>query len=178
MAAAVRGNWGVTEEPGFIKEATVRARGGGERLGQGCCQVLTASEAFRIIQETVAPGSPGGAVGVRSESLRSARKEDFIWKRQLGVGVRKGGEQDILPSPEVVEEGQSGSYRMEEMRVWPAERAGLAGTLQIPSPPFVSSMDMVGKKEEPLLRPDTHTHLFEWSLSAEFPSGVPGYSGS
>jgi hypothetical protein len=57
------GHVGVIGKPGFIKEATARAKGGGERRRQGCCQVLTASEAFRIIQETVAPGSPGGVVG-------------------------------------------------------------------------------------------------------------------
>lgn len=57
------GQVGVMGEPGFIKEAIVRARGGGERRGQGCCQVLTASEAFRIIQETVSPPPPGGVVG-------------------------------------------------------------------------------------------------------------------
>ena len=77
VGSSSEGQVGVMEESGFIKGATVRARGGGERLGQGCCQVLTASEAFRIIQETVAPGCPGGVVGLRSESLMSAKKGGF-----------------------------------------------------------------------------------------------------
>ena len=158
VGSSSEGQVGVMEESGFIKDATVRARGGGERLGQGCCQVLTASEAFRIIQETVAPGCPGGVVGLRSESLTSAKKRGFQLEEAAGVGV--GGMLDILPSAEVGQvmgEGQSDSPRMEEMRASPEERAGVAGALQFHPPPFVSSMDM-GKKEGSFKTSHTHTH--------------------
>lgn len=54
------GQVGVLGEPGFIKEATVRAEGEVRGVGRGAAK---SSKAFRIIQETVAPGSPGGVVG-------------------------------------------------------------------------------------------------------------------
>ena len=87
VGSSSEGQVGVMGESGFIKDATVRARGGGERLGQGRCQVLMASEALRIIQETGAPGCPGGVVGLRSESLTSAKKEGFQLEEAAGVGM-------------------------------------------------------------------------------------------
>lgn len=178
------GQVGVMGEPGFIKEATVRARGGGERHRQGCCQVLTSSEAFRIIQETVAPGSPGGVLGVRAESLRCARKGGFQLEEAAG-GVG-GWEQDFLPSPEVgqaVREGQSGSCRMEEMRASPGEWAGVTGTLQIPFFSFSGFFPgLGGKKEVSLSRSETHTHTHMHAhthsrpLPAELPISDAGHS--
>ena len=137
---------------------------GGERLGQGCCQVLTASEAFRIIQETVAPGSPGGMVGLRSESLRSARKGGFQLEEAAegGGGDGVGGSRTSFPPQRLGswwERDKSGSFRMEEMRASPGERAGMAGTLQIPTPSFCFLHGHGGRERSTTFKTShTHTH--------------------
>ena len=144
---------------------------GGERLGQGCCQVLTASEAFRIIQETVAPGSPGGMVGLRSESLRSARKGGFQLEEAAegGGGDGVGGSRTSFPPQRLGswwERDKSGSFRMEEMRASPGERAGMAGTLQIPTPSFCFLHGHGGRERSTTFKTShTHTHTHKHTHS-------------